>query len=265
MALGGSAAAVCGFCELLLHGLRCFAPELMQRVRICWQGEAILSGPSEYRISVFTAGRRCSLEAVQAALPAGEHLQGASQVMAALMHIGDVFALASDPDVVLFGAAGLGEMHRFAMQQAEKCGAPTAELREADAAGLRLLAEGCGAEHEAHLLLTDTKVDTNRKVKRAFCEPGNVGFCPLLSVVSQLLQQHGAFLVRRKPEHGEDVRYTDLDRVQQDFASGDLHPGELKPAVAKGLNSVLTGARASRKSSEVLTKALKDLRALKKQ
>ena len=36
---------ISGFYNILLHGLRCFAPELMKGVQVMWQGEAILKGP----------------------------------------------------------------------------------------------------------------------------------------------------------------------------------------------------------------------------
>lgn len=45
---GGSKECVKAWYELLLAGLRSLAPELMERVQVQWQGEAILKGPSDY-------------------------------------------------------------------------------------------------------------------------------------------------------------------------------------------------------------------------
>merc|ERR1712050_43830 len=99
--VGGSVACIRAYYDLLLFGLRKLAPDLMQRVRVCWQGETILSGASDYWISVINAGRATSLETIRKMLPHGEEFEYASQVFASLMHIGDVLALSGASRLVL--------------------------------------------------------------------------------------------------------------------------------------------------------------------
>lgn len=62
------------------------APSLMDGVRVCWQSELILSGPSEYWISVINAGRRTSLDMIRNALAPGDSLENASQVIEITPH-----------------------------------------------------------------------------------------------------------------------------------------------------------------------------------
>jgi tyrosyl-tRNA synthetase len=38
-------------------------------------------------------------------------------------------------------------------------------------------------------------------------------------------------LIARKPENGGDKIYNSYPELEADFASGALHPGDLKPAV----------------------------------
>lgn len=55
-----------------------------------------------------------------------------------------------------------------------------------------------------------------------------------------------------------------MKSAEVDYASGALHPGDLKPAVSRLLNVVLESMRASVKASKELQKAQKDLDAIAK-
>mmetsp|Transcript_79597 Transcript_79597/g.170676 ORF Transcript_79597/g.170676 Transcript_79597/m.170676 type:complete len:745 (-) Transcript_79597:188-2422(-) len=259
---GGSAACIRGFYEILLHGLRELAPDLMKRVRVCWQGEMILTGPSPYWISVINAGRRSSLETVRTMLPTGEKLEYASQVLASLMHVGDVFALSGSKGITLCSDGYHQNLHRFAAQACESVGLKVPDVQLVESPQLRLLQEGEGIEVDVNIMLTDKEIEVNKKVKKAFCEPGNVAFCPPIAWVAELLAfRNGEFVVTRKPDNGGDKTYTDPKALQEDYASGNLHPGDLKPAMGRMLNAVLEATRAGFKDVDVLKKAQKDLEA----
>jgi len=257
--LGGSEACVVGFYELLLASLRALEPELMQRVRVCWQGEMILSGPSEYWISVINAGRRSSLDQIRSSLPAGESLEYASQVFAALMHIGDVMSLSPARSVTLCCDAGHANAHALAAEYCKQVGVDAPEVQSVETPSLRLVAAGEGAEADVNLYATDKEVEVNKKVKKAFCEPANVDFCPPIAIVAELIALQGDFAVARKPDNGGDKAYAEVAALREDFASGALHPGDLKPALGRAVNQLLEKVRAGLKDSAEAQKALKDL------
>ncbi|CAE8651731.1 unnamed protein product, partial [Polarella glacialis] len=262
--VGGSEAYIRSFYELLLFGLRTLAPSVMECVQVRWQGEAILTGPSEYMISVINAGRRCALETVRIHLPSGESLEYASQVFASLMHVGDVFALTGNGGITLCCDSYHANLHRLASQNCEAVGLKLPEVALVEAPALRLMQQGEGVEVDVNIMLTDRDVEVNKKVKKAFCEPGNTSFCPLISWVSELLELGQVFTVSRKPEWGGDKTYTNVAEVQSDFVSGDLHPGDLKPAMSKAINALLEGVRNGLKDQDSLKKAQKDLEAFTK-
>lgn len=252
---GGSVECVRGYYELLLHGLRTLDPELMEGVQVQWQGDAILSGPSEYWTSVINAGRQCSLEMIRGALPPGDGLDSASQVLASIMHIGDVLALAGgEAPATLCCGQSEEPMHRLSMEYLSKCELAVPDLQVVDAPVLRLRAEGEGLEAEADLLVTDMQADVNKKIKKAFSEPENAAFCPPLSWASTvLLSLNGEFLISRKPDNGGDKTYMTAEELSVDYASGELHPGDLKPAVGKALNAVLDKVRPGLKTNTLKT------------
>jgi len=252
--------AIRGFYDLLLHGLRGLAPELMDNVRVCWQGEMILSGPSCYWISAINAGRRCNLEQIRSSFAPDETLEIASQVFAALMHIADVLALTNAPGVVLCCDAQHENAHRLAVTQCEACGLTAPEVKAVAPLGLRLQPAGQGTvEADVNVLLTDAAPDVNRKLKKAFCMPGNTEACPPLAWAACLMDFSKELLIRRKPDDGGDKTYADHAALVDDFASSALHPGDLKPAIAKALNDLAEPLRADLKGKDALKKALKEL------
>eukprot|EP00933_Yihiella_yeosuensis_P045334 TRINITY_DN40706_c0_g1_i1.p1 TRINITY_DN40706_c0_g1~~TRINITY_DN40706_c0_g1_i1.p1 ORF type:complete len:743 (+),score=186.60 TRINITY_DN40706_c0_g1_i1:65-2293(+) len=256
--VGGSEAVIKAYYEILLFGLRSFAPDLMKQVTVQWQGEAILKGPNEYWISVINAGRRCNLETVRNALPKTEQLEIAGQVLATLMHVGDVFALSGSGAVTLCCDTYHENLHRLAADQCKAVGLKLPEVQIKEAPKLRLLQDGEGVEAEVNVCITDRDVEVNKKVKKAFCEPGNVTFCPPIAWVHELLQLNEEFLITRKPDNGGDKSYKTVAELREDYASGALHPGDLKPALSKTLNAVLETARNGLKE-DALKKAVKEL------
>jgi len=265
--LGASEAGIKAFYDVLLFGLRALAPETMQGVRVLWQGEAILSDPSAYWISVINAGRRCSLEAIRAALPSGESLEYASQVIFALMHVGDALALAGDQGLTLCCDEFHQELQAFAARMCGAFGLMAPEVKAVDTQRLGLQVVGTGRRGASGLrlgsiLLTDSEAEVRAKMKNAFCEPGNVDFCPPLAWLRALRPVAGQPIeIRRAPGHGGDISYADVRAVEADFASGRLHPGDLKPVVSEALNELLGSVRAGLAGSESLQEALRQIGA----
>jgi len=262
--VGGTDACIRGYYELLLFGLRTFAPKLMESVEVKWQGDAILSGASEYWISVINAGRRSTLEDVRTNLPAGETLENASQVVASLMHVGDVFALCGDGAITLCCDEYHQKLHGLALQHCKAVGLKVPEVNFVESPALRLLQQGEGVEVDVNIMLTDKEVEVNKKVKKAFCEPGNVSFCPPITWVGELLALGQDFVVTRKPDNGGDKSYKSVKDLQEDYSSGALHPGDLKPSLSKSINAAMEILRPGLKDQDVLKKAQKDLEAYTK-
>ena len=50
-------------------------------------------------------------------------------------------------------------------------------------------------------------------------------------------------MVERKEDNGGDREYTDYETLAADYTSGALHPADLKPSLAKAINSILQPVR----------------------
>ncbi|HZU76832.1 MAG TPA: tyrosine--tRNA ligase, partial [Dehalococcoidia bacterium] len=84
-----------------------------------------------------------------------------------------------------------------------------------------------------------------QKIRKAFCPPGEVEFNPILDWAKYLLfDEPGAALeIDRTPENGGPVHYQSFDELAAAYASGALHPMDLKAGVGEALIALLRPAR----------------------
>ena len=192
----------------------------------------------------------------------------ASHVVTMLMHVADMLALAPASVGSVASHVPLHELAAKYMRTAEavvEAGLKPPTIVPVAAASLRLKVPTAdpiadAADADAELTLLDSSADIIRKVKRAFCEPSNVAFCPPLTLSRRLLLPYGAasLVLTRKPEDGGDVTFHDAAALEQAYASG-VHPGDLKPVVRDGTDALLQKVRKAIKADAKLGAAEKEV------
>ncbi|KRZ10677.1 Tyrosine--tRNA ligase, cytoplasmic [Trichinella zimbabwensis] len=109
--------------------------------------------------------------------------------------------------------------------------------------------------------IEDSKIDllddpetVRKKLKKAFCEPGNLeknavlDFCK--HVIFPLL--HGEeFSVERDAQEGGNIAFSNFSALSASFANKTLHPADLKTAVAVFINKMLTPIREKMSEPEM--------------
>lgn len=115
------------------------------------------------------------------------------------------------------------------------------------------------------------QVSGKSKMKKAFCEPKNIDFCPPIAMVSVFGFGLGApgsttstFTIPRTAENGGDVTFTSRSDLETSFANEDLHPGDLKTATMGLIMDVLERVSSAIKADGEATKASKTLKATQK-
>jgi tyrosyl-tRNA synthetase len=82
------------------------------------------------------------------------------------------------------------------------------------------------------------------KIKRAWCEEGNIKNNPLLEIADQILfHDYDAVPVTRPEKFGGNITYTSFSKLESDFANKKLHPSDLKQAVADLLTPLVSKIR----------------------
>merc|ERR1712168_347332 len=116
------------------------------------------------------------------------------------------------------------------------------------------------SEADSKIDLLDSPGEIKKKLKKAFCEPGNITDNGVLSfckyVVFPVALKGEKFTINRPEQHGGDVSFEDFNTLEQSFAKEDIHPGDLKAAVEKYLNRLLDPVRKAFEAPELKKLAL---------
>ncbi|XP_067645800.1 tyrosine--tRNA ligase, cytoplasmic-like [Eurosta solidaginis] len=111
------------------------------------------------------------------------------------------------------------------------------------------------SEEDSKIDLLDSPANVKKKLKKAFCEPGNITDNGLLSFVKHVLfslfKDGEGFEVNRPAEFGGDVRFHNYADLEKYFADNELHPGDLKASVEKYINKLLEPLRKTFESPEL--------------
>ncbi|XP_005190860.1 tyrosine--tRNA ligase, cytoplasmic [Musca domestica] len=111
------------------------------------------------------------------------------------------------------------------------------------------------SEEDSKIDLLDSPANVKKKLKKAFCEPGNVTDNGLLSFVKHVLfslfKEGEGFEINRSEENGGDITFNNYNDLEQYFADNKLHPADLKATVEKYINKLLEPIRKEFESPEL--------------
>ncbi len=94
------------------------------------------------------------------------------------------------------------------------------------------------------VFMSDSEQDIRKKLKKAFCPEKVTDFNPVMNWAKHLVfRTNDVFVINRKPKFGGDLQYETFSKLEQDFVSGEIHPLDLKNAMADLLVDLLRPAR----------------------
>merc|ERR1712037_642233 len=99
------------------------------------------------------------------------------------------------------------------------------------------------SEADSKIDLLDSPADIKKKLKKAFCEPGNItdngvlSFCKF--VIFPVALKDEKFTIERGENNGGNASFEKFEDLEQAFGKEEIHPGDLKAAVEKYLNRLL--------------------------
>lgn len=102
----------------------------------------------------------------------------------------------------------------------------------------------------------DPPEDIQDKIKKAFCPEKETHYNPILNWAQNILfyNRTKPFIITRMPEHGGTIEFESFDQLEQAYASGDIHPMDLKAAVAEELIDLLQPVRDHFQKPDVAAK-----------
>ncbi|KAF8041593.1 hypothetical protein BT93_A0249 [Corymbia citriodora subsp. variegata] len=100
------------------------------------------------------------------------------------------------------------------------------------------------SDPSSSIFMEDTEAEVNLKIKKAYCPPKIAEGNPCLEYIKHIiLPWFNEFKVERPADNGGDKTFKSFEELVVDYESGDLHPGDLKPALSKSLNKILQPVR----------------------
>ena len=97
----------------------------------------------------------------------------------------------------------------------------------------KVLGKMSKSDPNSTIFIHDTDDEIKLKIKKAWCEEGNIENNPLLEISKQIIfHEYNEMKVERPEKFGGNVSYSEYSQLESDFANKKLHPTDLKLAVS---------------------------------
>ncbi len=108
----------------------------------------------------------------------------------------------------------------------------------------KLLGKMSKSDPSSGIFIHDSNEEIKTKIKKAWCEEGNVENNPLLEIVNHVIFHEFDEIKMERPEKfGGNVIYSTYSELESDFAQKKLHPSDLKQSVANYLIKIIAPIR----------------------
>ena len=110
------------------------------------------------------------------------------------------------------------------------------------------------------IFMTDSPDDVNRKIKKAYCPEGKEEDNPILEYCKYIIFERISNIIIERPEKfGGNLSFTSYQELATSFKKKELHPADLKKAVAKYVNELLEPTRNHFKNNKEAQKLKKQV------
>ncbi len=112
------------------------------------------------------------------------------------------------------------------------------------------------------IFMTDSAEEVERKINRAWCPEGVVEGNPVLEYCKYILfESFDKLKLERDQKFGGSIEFSSYDEVEGKFRSKEIHPQDLKTAVAAHVNELLEPVRRHFEENEEAKKLLTRVRS----
>ncbi|KAJ4768661.1 Tyrosine--tRNA ligase [Rhynchospora pubera] len=238
----------------------------LEKVEFLWSSDEINSRASEYWPLVMDIARRNNLpRIIRCSQIMGRTDQDeltAAQIFYPCMQCADIFFLKADICQLGMDQRKVNVLAREYCDDIKRKNKPIILSRHM----LPGLKEGqekmSKSDPTSSIYMEDEEADVNLKIKKAFCPPQVVDGNPCLEYIKYIvLPWFGTFEVTRPEQNGGNKVFTTMEELIADYESGSLHPGDVKPALAKAINQILQPVRDHFKNNPTARDLLKTVKA----
>lgn len=113
------------------------------------------------------------------------------------------------------------------------------------------------SDPDSAVFIHDSPEEIERKVRKAFAPEKEIAKNPILNWSKNILfwnREGKPFRIGREAKHGGAVEFASFQELETAYAAGNVHPLDLKTAVAKELIELLTPVRAHFAQPDIVAK-----------
>lgn len=242
---------------------------LSEKVKFVWARDLVAS--SDYWKLLLHVGKNANLARVRRALPImgrteEEADRDFSKYIYPLMQVTDIMYM--DLDIAL-GGMDQRHAHMLARDIAEKMGRKKVISMHSPLLGSLL---GAGrmdsfkkmskSVPESAVFLTDSRESVDKKIQNAFCPIKETEGNPIIDIVKYVILPYGTkeFLIKRPQAKGGPITIEDYGAFERMYRAGEIHPADLKKAVADSLNHLIEPARKTYSEDALLREIIDDMK-----
>lgn len=220
----------------------------MENVEFIWSSDEILRRGNEYWSLVFDIATRTSLNRVlrctQIMGRSESDSLNTSQIFYPVMQCADIFFLKVDICQLGMDQRKVNVLAREYCDEIKRKNKPIV-LSHPLLMGLKEGQEKMSkSDPDSAIFMEDSEAEVNRKIKVAYCPPGIAEKNPILDYVRHIVfGKLDSFLIKRSERNGGNVAFDSYEALEIAYKAGDLHPGDLKAAVAEALNEFIRPVR----------------------
>ncbi|XP_021905669.1 tyrosine--tRNA ligase 1, cytoplasmic [Carica papaya] len=218
------------------------------KVEFLWSSEEINSRAHEYWPLVMDIARRNKLPRVMRCVQIMGRSETdeltAAQILYPCMQCADIFFLKADICQLGMDQRKVNVLAREYCDDIKRKNKPII-LSHHMLPGLQQGQEKMSkSDPSSSIYMEDEEAEVNVKIKKAFCPPQIVEGNPCLEYIKYIIfPWFNEFKVERAASNGGDKTYNSFEELVSDYEGGELHPGDLKPSLAKALNKILQPVR----------------------
>ena len=110
-----------------------------------------------------------------------------------------------------------------------------------DGSAEKMLGKMSKSNPNSGIFIHDSPDQIRSKIKKAWCEEGNIENNPLLEISKQIIFHENKIMQVERPEKfGGNVSYSKYEELESSFLKKDLHPTDLKQTVAEYLIPIVS-------------------------
>eukprot|EP00164_Ancoracysta_twista_P001076 GFYU01001407.1.p2 GENE.GFYU01001407.1~~GFYU01001407.1.p2 ORF type:complete len:384 (+),score=162.75 GFYU01001407.1:120-1271(+) len=240
----------------------------MDKVDFLWASEEINKRPAEYWGKVMDIAMKNNLTRVikcSQIMGRGEKDDlSAAQIFYPCMQCADIFFLKADICQLGLDQRKVNMLAREYCDQIKMKFKPVV-LSHPMMPGLKQgMYKMSKSDPDSAIFMEDSEMDVNSKIKKAYCPPGIIEENPCLDYMKHIvLPSLGSVTIERSDDNGGNVTYDKYEQMEDDFKNEKLHPGDLKPCLAKAINKLIQPVRDHFKNNPDAAKLLKTVKSYK--